>query len=210
MTESELVQDCIKSQRESKQKLIDEHKKRISRGEELDFVCFELYKELQEENERLKKDFEENQNLATIAYMDGMSENKAKLDEAKGIIKEFCSMTLIFVPPEDKEKYTRLFDKAEAFLKEQKMKFEELEKKANSSWEKDNAVSIETDNEDAYKAGYIAGAKEDAELDEAKELLKELNEGLDKLYLGGLSDKQIALVEKLQAKAEAFLKECGE
>ena len=40
-----------------------------------------------------------------------------------------------------------------------------------------------------------------------KELLKELNEGLDKLYLSGLSDKQIAFVEKLQDKVEAFLKE---
>ena len=79
-------------------------------------------KELQEENERLKKESEENQDLATIAYMQGMSKNKAKLDKAK-------------------------------------------------------------------------------------ELLKELNEGLDRLYLSGLSDKQIAFVEKLQAKAEAFLKE---
>lgn len=32
-------------------------------------------------------------------------------------------------------------------------KMTELEKKANSSWEKNNTVSIEADNEDAYKAG---------------------------------------------------------
>lgn len=49
MTEKELIQDFVKSQRELKQKLIKEHRERISRGEELDFVCFELYKELQEQ-----------------------------------------------------------------------------------------------------------------------------------------------------------------
>lgn len=56
MTEEELIQSCIKSQRELRQKLIEEHRERISREEELDFVCFELYKELQEENDKLKKE----------------------------------------------------------------------------------------------------------------------------------------------------------
>ena len=41
----------------------------------------------------------------------------------------------------------------------------------------------------------------------AKEIIKELYEGLDKLYLSGLSDKQIAFVERLQDKTEQFLKE---
>lgn len=48
--------------------------------------------ELQEENERLKKDSEENQDLATIAYMQGMSKNKAKLDEAKEIISAYIAL----------------------------------------------------------------------------------------------------------------------
>ena len=44
------------------------------------------------------------------------------------------------------------------------------------------------------------------QLTEAKEIIKELYEGLDKLYLSGLSDKQIAFIERLQDKAEQFLK----
>lgn len=46
--------------------------------------------ELEEENERLKKDSEENQNLATIAYMQGAGKYKAKLDKAKEIIRKLC------------------------------------------------------------------------------------------------------------------------
>ena len=42
-------------------------------------------------------------------------------------------------------------------------------------------------------------------LTKAKEIIKELYEGLDKLYLSGLSDKQIAFIERLQDKAEQFL-----
>ena len=38
-----------------------------------------------------------------------------------------------------------------------------------------------------------------------KGIVKHLYEGLDKLYLGGLSEKQIALIEQLQDKAEQFL-----
>ena len=41
----------------------------------------------------------------------------------------------------------------------------------------------------------------------AKEIIKELYEGLDKLYLSGLSNKQIAFIEQLQDKTEQFLKE---
>ena len=48
--------------------------------------------ELQEENERLKKESEENQDLATIAYMQGLSKNKAKLDEAKEIISAYIAL----------------------------------------------------------------------------------------------------------------------
>lgn len=47
----------------------------------------------------------------------------------------------------------------------------------------------------------------DKQLTKAKEIIKELNEGLDKLYLSGLSDKQIAFIEQLQDKTEQFLKE---
>lgn len=46
------------------------------------------YEELQEENTRLKKESEENQDLATIAYMQGASKYKTKLDEAKTIIQD--------------------------------------------------------------------------------------------------------------------------
>ncbi len=55
-------------------------------------VVTEVTKELQEENERLKKDSEENQDLATIAYMQGLSKNKAKLDEAKEIISAYIAL----------------------------------------------------------------------------------------------------------------------
>lgn len=49
--------------------------------------------------------------------------------------------------------------------------------------------------------------KDKEQLTKAKEIIKELYEGLDKLYLSGLSDKQIAFVERLQDKTEQFLKE---
>lgn len=48
-------------------------------------------KELQEENARLKKESEENQDLATIAYMQGASKYKTKLDYAKTIIQDLMS-----------------------------------------------------------------------------------------------------------------------
>lgn len=48
-------------------------------------------KQLQEENERLKKDSEETQDLANIAYMQGASKYKAKLEEAKTIIQDLLS-----------------------------------------------------------------------------------------------------------------------
>jgi hypothetical protein len=48
-------------------------------------------KQLQEENGRLKKDPEETQDLATIAYMQGASKYKAKLEEAKIIIQDLLS-----------------------------------------------------------------------------------------------------------------------
>ena len=45
------------------------------------------------------------------------------------------------------------------------------------------------------------------QLTKAKEIIKELYEGLDKLYLSGLSAKQIAFIEQLQDKTEQFLSE---
>lgn len=68
--------------------------------------------ELQEENARLKKDSEENQDLATIAYMQGMSKNKAKLDKAKEIIRLFLSERF------NESEWQNIQNKAEAFLKE--------------------------------------------------------------------------------------------
>lgn len=73
-------------------------------------------KELQEENARLKKESEENQDLATIAYMQGASKNKAKLDEAKRIIKEY--VRLANLEKEDIVAIWQLYHKAETFLKE--------------------------------------------------------------------------------------------
>ena len=70
-------------------------------------------KELQEENERLKKDSEENQDLATIAYIQGAGKNKAKLDEAKEIIRELIDNLGRFY-----DDYPDFVLKAEAFLKE--------------------------------------------------------------------------------------------
>lgn len=48
-------------------------------------------KQLQEENERLKKDSEETQDLANIAYMQGASKYKTKLDEARTIIQDMLN-----------------------------------------------------------------------------------------------------------------------
>lgn len=47
--------------------------------------------ELQEENARLKKESEENQDLATIAYIQGASKHKTKLEYAKTIIQDLLS-----------------------------------------------------------------------------------------------------------------------
>lgn len=82
----------------------------------------ETTKELQEENERLKKDSEENQDLATIAYMQGAGKYKAKLDEAKEIISAYIALVnrlhnvKIFNLDEE------LGKKAENFLKKQTLK----------------------------------------------------------------------------------------
>ena len=47
--------------------------------------------QLQEENARLKKESEENQDLAAIAYIQGASKYKTKLDYAKTIIQDLLS-----------------------------------------------------------------------------------------------------------------------
>lgn len=46
---------------------------------------------LQEENTMLKKESEENQDLATVAYIQGASKYKTKLDYAKTIIQDLLS-----------------------------------------------------------------------------------------------------------------------
>lgn len=68
-----------------------------------------------------------------------------------------------------------------------------------------NAVFTRQSLMDAWDNGYNNGKKE--KLSRAESLIKELYKGLDKLYLSGLSDKQIAFVERLQDKTEQFLKE---
>lgn len=69
-------------------------------------------------------------------------------------------------------------------------------------------VDFEKEVKKGYKDGFLAGTRENGErLEQAKEIIRELNEGLDKLYLSGLSVKQIAFVEQLQDKAEQFLRE---
>ena len=68
--------------------------------------------DLQKENDRLEKDSEENQDLATIAYMQCATRKQVKLTDAKGIIREFI---------DNVERYSinnEILDKAEAFLKE--------------------------------------------------------------------------------------------
>lgn len=69
-------------------------------------------------------------------------------------------------------------------------------KEDSTEWEKAS---------DKWKAVYELTNNQ---LAKAKEIINELNEGLDKLYLSGLSTKQIAFIEQLQEKAEQFLKEC--
>ena len=60
----------------------------------LTLVCVSCAKEgtyVPSENARLKKESEENQDLATIAYMQGASKYKAKLEYAKTIIQDLLS-----------------------------------------------------------------------------------------------------------------------
>lgn len=75
-------------------------------------------KEFQEENARLKKDSEENQNLATIAYMQGASKYKAKLDAAKEIIKKYNDVVekILTYKKCDTEKIAKIKKYAEVFL----------------------------------------------------------------------------------------------
>lgn len=72
---------------------------------------------LKKENARLKKESEENRDLATIAYMQGASKYKTKLDEAKEIIRE-----LLLADTRKGSDWTGylvdLKERAEAFLKE--------------------------------------------------------------------------------------------
>lgn len=67
----------------------------------------------------LRKESEGNQDLATIAYMQGMSKNKAELDEAKEIIREYMRFApMIGTCSFYSEEYEQTKKKAEAFLKE--------------------------------------------------------------------------------------------
>ena len=61
---------------------------------------------------------------------------------------------------------------------------------------------MEVLNIPCYRHGKVV-----SKLTKAKEIIKELYDGLDKLYLSGLSAKQIAFIEQLQNKTEQFLKE---
>jgi len=54
---------------------------------------------------------------------------------------------------------------------------------------------------------WFANHDSNIKLLKAKKMIKDLYEGLDKLYLSGLSAKKIAFIERLQDKAEQFLKE---
>lgn len=77
-------------------------------------------KELQEENERLKKDSEENQDLATIAYMQGAGKYKAKLDEAKEIISAYIALVNRLHNVKIFNIDEKLWKKAENFLEKNK------------------------------------------------------------------------------------------
>ena len=72
--------------------------------------------DLQKENDRLKKDSEENQDLATIAYMQGATRKQDKLTEAKEIIREYLKATECW--NYDFSDILKCNNKAEAFLKE--------------------------------------------------------------------------------------------
>ena len=69
----------------------------------------------------------------------------------------------------------------------------ELEKIANRSWEENNTISIEADNEDAYKAGYITGFKKCFELNEGVEVE---NERLKAIILGLKAGKDMNVPTK--------------
>jgi hypothetical protein len=75
----------------------------------------EQVERLKEENARLKKESEENQDLATIAYMQGASKYKAKLEYAKTIIEDLLSSCFGY---NSKTVNYEVKAKAEEFLKE--------------------------------------------------------------------------------------------
>ena len=79
-----------------------------------------------------------------------------------------------------------------------------LRKKHIKDLEKENAELKEKQN---FSTQYYQGEKAKEKLAEAKKIIIELYQGLDKLYLSGLSDKQIAFIEQLQDKTEQFLSE---
>lgn len=73
---------------------------------------------LEKENARLKKESVENQDLATIAYMQGASKSKVKLDEAKEIIQELVHEISVFYIATDRIVISPTVKQAEQFLKE--------------------------------------------------------------------------------------------
>lgn len=86
-----------------------------------------------------------------------------------------------------------------------KMTDEELEKRAERYARNSLSTLADTVIQDNVKLAYIKGAKEGNQLkdkgeltDKVKELKDKCSDLLDKLYLSGLSAKQIALVEKMQ------------
>ena len=108
MTEAELIQDVVKSQRELKQKLIEEHRRRISKGEELDFVCFELYKELQALHKEIVDIQNECVSKLQIEIKQLQEENARLKKESETIIQDLLS---------NSDEYAR--QRAMDFLKEE-------------------------------------------------------------------------------------------
>ena len=116
MTEKELIQDFVNSQRELKQKLIEEHRERISRGEELDFVCFELYKELQEQNTNLQIMLQaEREVRCNEDYLKKVTELEAQIEKMKHYLNEFMRISVASVEEFEPE-FSELVGDVETFL----------------------------------------------------------------------------------------------
>lgn len=96
--------------------MIKEHRERISRGEEFDFVCFELYKELQEQNTNLQIMLQaEREVRCNEDYLKKVTELEAQIEKMKHYLNEFMRISVASVEEFEPE-FSELVGEVETFL----------------------------------------------------------------------------------------------